>query len=395
MLENGVEPIQVVGQGFLQMSIDQLDVLSIEVLQSIQSINNDVPILAGKMAVVRVYIDQSSINKPLKISGEILWRRDAGNHFLAPINTVSIDPTNLSNLKHQRDNLEAALTFRLPSEALVAGELNIEVNHLRVIDEGDVKIIGNKQLKVTVEDAPPLRIRVVGLRYMVDGKGFTPNAIHFAFFKSYLQRAYPSGQILWSQIVVDGNNNPPFNDQTVNRVHAQLAAMRSREVSGGIDPRTHYYGIVSDGDGMYFLRGQAAGIPDVPSPDVVACGPVGEPRMGFGGDTDASYADWYGAHELGHTFGRYHPGFPPYNPVTQRGQDASDPSFPYPGGSISSDEQGHVGFDVGDPNLNLPMKILPREFHHDVMTYEDRQWVSPYTYLAILKRLRQENELFA
>src|SRR5262249_50799570 len=127
-------------------------------------------------------------------------------------------------------------------------------------------------------------------------------------------------------------------------------------------------------------------IPGTPQPDVVASGPVGVPN-GFAGDHDASYADWYGAHELGHTFGRYHPGFPPGK------QDASDANFPYAGGCISPPDGKFAGFDVGDPALNLPMVALAGIDHHDVMTYADDQWLSPYTYKAILDRLIAEEAL--
>ncbi|NOQ65580.1 MAG: hypothetical protein GQ582_13800 [Methyloprofundus sp.] len=382
-------------ENLLQASgITELSILGIELTQSIQSMNHDVSIVEGKPALVRVYIDQRTIMTSINVTGEIRWYSDAGEHFVVPINIVNIDSTTPKDLESQRDELSAALNFILPPEALQEGLLVIALDRLRIVGEGEVAINGNTQLRLTVEKAPPLRIRVIGFRYTDGNQSFTPDAVHFAFFKSYLLRSFPTNNIDWSQIVVDGNFQAPFDDITASRVHAHLAAMRSREISAGVDPRTHYYGIVSDANGRYFLRGKAADIPGIPSPDIVACGPVGEPNGGFGGDTDVSYADWYGAHELCHTYGRYHPGFPPYDPVTERGQDASDANFPYPEGNLSSDALEHVGFDIGDNNLNLPMKILPRQLHHDVMTYKEKQWLSAYTYQAILERLRQEDELF-
>ena len=136
------------------------------------------------------------------------------------------------------------------------------------------------------------------------------------------------------------------------------------------------------------MRGRASDIPGLPSPDTVCSSPVGLPG-GFAGDNDESYADWYGAHELGHTYGRYHPGFPP----GQQGKD--DPNFPYAGGRISDANDLCMGFDTGDCTLQLPERALDGESHHDIMTYAANQWVSDYTFTAILDRLRLEDALSA
>jgi len=162
--------------------------------------------------------------------------------------------------------------------------------------------------------------------------------------------------------------------------------MRSREVSAGVDARTHYVGLVDDDSGRNFMRGRASDIPGLPAPDTVCSAPVGRPG-GFAGDHDESYADWYGAHELAHTFGRYHPGFP----VGE--QDQSDLTFPYKDGLITHANDLCIGLDLGDVNLGLPARALDGTLHHDVMTYAASQWVSEYTFNAILERLRLEDAM--
>jgi hypothetical protein len=121
---------------------------------------------------------------------------------------------------------------------------------------------------------------------------------------------------------------------------------------------------------------------------VVASSPCGVPN-GFSGDHDASYAYWYGTHELSHTMGRYHPGFPP------GGQDASDTQFPFEDGQLTDttgvQQLRYVGFDCGDPELDFPMRALYGARYHDVMTYMDNQWLSAHTYEAVLARLIAEN----
>jgi hypothetical protein len=119
---------------------------------------------------------------------------------------------------------------------------------------------------------------------------------------------------------------------------------------------------------------------------MIACGPCGVPN-GWTGDTDASYADWYGAHELGHTYQRRHPGFP----NGRQPRDPDETNFPYPDGFISTADHLFVGFDIGDSALGVPMKALPGNVYHDVMTYADSQWLSAYTYEAIYDRLVGED----
>ena len=64
-----------------------------------------------------------------------------------------------------------------------------------------------------------------------------------------------------------------------------------------ISAASHYYAMVADNAG--FMRGCAVG--------VVASGPTGTSDWGW--DFDGTYGDWYGGHELGHTYGRGHANF--------------------------------------------------------------------------------------
>ena len=77
------------------------------------------------------------------------------------------------------------------------------------------------------------------------------------------------------------------------------------------------------------------------------------------------------AHEVGHLYGCGHIGDP-----TLAGYDASYPNY---GGSKTS--IGEVGIDtaLGATPLSDPGSV------HDVMSYQQPQWVSPYTYLKILE----------
>ncbi len=363
-----------------------LAIRGIEIVQCVQDLANSVQLIADKATVVRVYLDPTTVDRAGKVAGEIAWSQGATETYLPALNTVSIDPSKPSKLDQQRADVAKSLNFRLPPDALRAGKLRVRLSRLFQPGGGDLPIGIPAPVDVVLKGAPSLRIRVIGLRYNNGQKDVSPAAIHFAYLKSFLLRAYPTASLEWSQIVVDADFKAPLNESTADLANAQLAALRSREVSSGVDARTHYFGLVDDDGSRNFMRGKAFTIPGTPQPDVVASGPAGVPN-GFAGDRDASYADWYGAHELGHTFGRYHPGFPPGR------QDASDPTFPYANGCISTPDGKFSGLDVGDPALNLPMAALSGIDHHDVMTYADAQWLSPYTYNAILDRLIAEDAL--
>ena len=165
-------------------------------------------------------------------------------------------------------------------------------------------------------------------------------------------------------------------------VNAQIAAIRALDMAAGGDERTHYYGLVSDAG--FFMRGCTAGIPSSPSPSTVASGPTGPATWGW--DGDGSYGDWYGGHELGHTYGRRHPGF--------CGETQSDlDNYPFDNGQLANSDASFAGFDVGDPVNGLPMAVLRGTQWHDVMTYCDLQWLSAYTYLGVRRRLADEDNL--
>jgi hypothetical protein len=206
---------------------------------------------------------------------------------------------------------------------------------------------------------------------------FIPSNLDFQLLESWLGRAYPVAQVVSSRVLVTATTSSPFLCDDIN---AQVAAIRALDVAGGEDSRTHYYGLVSDGG--FFMRGCAAGIPSGPAPETVASGPTGSATWGW--DFDGSYGDWYGGHELGHTFGRLHPGF--------CGETQDDLTrYPYDNGQLGGSDASFAGFDVGDPVNGLAMAALPGAVWRDVMTYCNNQWISAYTYLAVRRRLIAES----
>jgi len=385
------------------------EVDGLEVTQTIQNLSHAVALIRGKATVVRIYLTFPPGSKE-KFQGEIAVSTAQGAPALYVASSNVLDPvlTTGMSLEARRGDLRASLNFVLPEKTRGWPSLAIAVKRVYSA-KSDATPAKSPTVNLPLNEAPPLRIRAIGLRYartLEDGTAanVSPEAIHFDYLRSFLGRAYPVATVEWSQIVVDAPPlfAPPFagpqtpqGDDPLWRsklaiAHNMLSALRAKDISTGTDPRTHYYGLVSDASAGLFFRGAAKDVPKSPDPSIVAVGPVGDPAQ-YGKlkwDRDRSYGDWYGAHELAHTFGRFHPGF--------CGQDASDPTFPYPEGRIGDNKHGAmIGLDVGDAILNLPMRIWANETSHDIMTYCDDQWISSYSYLAILDRLRLEDTQFA
>jgi hypothetical protein len=353
-----------------------------EITQSIQTLSHTVPLLADKRTVVRVFL---STTRPAAIAvrGSLRLRWSGGGSTLIASNAdVVLDSAEFNQTRIKRDNAAKTLNFVLPAGVATLGAFDVTLERIEAAATGAPQNFSppGAGLPATFAASPPLRVTVIGFTYAQGAppQTFTPTALDFDLLRSWLGRAYPAGNVIWSQRIVTANAAAPFGCGDIN---SQLSAIRTLDVSGGTDARTHYYGLVSDGG--FFMRG-CAGVPSSPNPAAVGSGPTGTGTWGW--DFDGSYGDWYGGHELGHTYGRLHPGF--------CGETADDlANYPFVNGQLSNADGNFGGFDVGDPALGLPLAALPGVQWHDVMTYCNRQWLSSYTYLGIRQRLTAEDAL--
>ncbi|MET7645870.1 hypothetical protein ABZS83_20005 [Streptomyces sp. NPDC005426] len=357
-----------------------------EVTQSVQDLQHRVALITGKVTVIRVYIRGTS-GPATGVRGTVTLVRSTTDPGVkvTSVNTIALDPDATQDLAARRADANLSLNFLVPPSLTAEGPLSVSSVTLSDALTGAALPLAATGTGPTVlfRTSPPLRIRVFGLRYTLGSPPvtFSPEDRDFTALVSWLKRAYPVAEVINSHTVIDAAAAPPFKCEDTN---AQLAAIRALDISAGGDRRTHYLGQVADGG--FFLRGCSSGLPASPDPSTVASSPCGS--ASFGWDFDGTYGDWYGSHELGHTFGRRHPGF--------CGESADDrQNYPFQDGQLADGPDTFVGFDVGDPALNLPMKARPGMQWHDVMTYCDRQWVSSYTYEGIRRRLVAEDSLVA
>ncbi|HEY1186647.1 MAG TPA: hypothetical protein VGE74_03270 [Gemmata sp.] len=359
----------------------------LEVTQAIQDMAHTVPLVAGKATVVRVYLGTTTTT-PVTVRGVLRVRSSAPGATwiqVTAIRPVLLNPAENGHVRVKREALDKSLNFILPAPATAAGDWTVALFRVQQVTPPGAALpipVGASRV-VRFRATPPLRVRVIGVRYRDATHGpvrsFEPAPKDFVLIRSWLGRAYPVASVVWSQAVVDGPNSWPFDAAQTN---AFVRAIRAQDIASGGDRRTHYYGLVDDAAGLNFMRGLASGIPTGPDPSTVASGPTG--TSNFGWDFDGSYGDWYTGHELGHTFGRLHAMF--------CGALGGGP-YPYPNGQLSPNDGSFVGFDFGDAANGVPMRALPGVAWHDVMTYCENQWVSLFTYAGLRDRIVAEGAL--
>jgi hypothetical protein len=369
-----------------------LRVTGLEVTQSIQDLNNSVRLVAGKRTFVRLHVQAT--DAPYRTFATLAANCDNFGRILLPVNPgttgyIVVEPS------PSRDVQNHAFLFELPSDCTdeaesitLSGMLN-PITTWRGAYPAETNISNNwsGEVTVTFETAPSLDTIVYLADYEYDDAGST-TSVHTPLSEAYalnswLESAFPIAgnqmfirRIAFGQISVDGDDNitsPNSDDYNAKLTAKRLADLRSENWYESLvadESHIRYYGIIDNEGG--FMRGAA-----VRAPSNVASGPAGDPNdySNFSWDTDSTFGDWYGGHELGHTLGRLH--------VACSGREEdTDGSYPHPGGLISTATTGadaFFGFDSSD----LASGIYGPTWS-DIMTYCPSQWISDYTYEAIL-----------
>jgi hypothetical protein len=351
-----------------------------EITQAIQEPTHAVGLIATRRTVVRALLE-SAAPSALSVTGLLRVRRAGmADRLIAPAARALLDPVDYGSLAALRGSAAKTLNFVLPDDLVSAGTIEVSFEGLADAVGNPVPFTGGNQARTaTFVAGTPLRIVIVGFTYTYGSppQTHTPSQLDFDLLLSWLRRAYPASDVISAQRVVTATSATPFS---CGQINGEVAQIRALDVAGGTDARTHYYGLVSDGG--FFMRGCAA-VPSSPNPAAVGSGPTGPASWGW--DGDGSYGDWYGGHEIGHTFGRRHPGF--------CGETHDDPSYPYVLGQLADTPDSFVGFDVGDPAVGLGLAAMPGTSWHDVMTYCPQEWLSAYTYDGIRLRLAAEDAL--
>jgi Viral BACON domain len=385
------------------LALTNLRVTGIEVTQGIQDLNNSVLLIQNRRTFARVYVESEGASVA-GVAAELSGTWDGGEGGpLQPLNsaarlTVQATPS--------RDNLDDSFLFELPPEWTTKTNLRLRavLNPYHYPPEPTYADNSRSVGPLTFNSSPRLEVQFVAFEYELNGTRYRPRYDQDLLQTfSWIRRAYP----LASTPGFSGDPSPGFRprlpwlvlesdlgarvdrshpacdvylernpDGTIKRDQRNLCAsaytnerLKALRTEYGISADTFMYGMISDAGG-FFPRGQAGG-------DNVSSGPAGSSTGSW--DTDGSYADWYAAHEIGHSLGRGHPA-----PGSKTcGHSADDDQYPYEEAAIGPPDGSVAGFDAGDPQFAIPRAVYSSAIWHDVMSYCDNQWVSDYTYKGL------------
>ncbi len=317
-----------------------------QLIQSTQRADGSIPMIGGRDAMLRVFVVANASN-----SSQVAVRVRL---FQAGVAVDSLDVTRPAAgvpLTADTASLAASWNVLIPGVRVLTGmSYQVEVDPTDAVPEtaeGDNRWPGGGATQaVTVQNVPLFSLRFVPVEQSVNGLvGQVNNGNRNAFIDPTRQM-FPLGQVdvdvrstyTTSAPAYEANDGNNAWGQTLGEMNALRAADNSTRTYAGIVQVTYGGGI--------------AGL-----------GYIGAP-MSVSWDK-ASSAPGVIAHELGHNFGRNHA--PCGNP------SGPDPGYPYPNAQI-----GAWGLDLPGLALKSPTAYV------DLMSYCNPDWVSDYTYLAVL-----------
>lgn len=319
-------------------------------------------VIAGREALVRVYVAPKSGWSPREVVGELkLVSASAGTKTYSASLTPSAASTDAT--------LTSTLNFNVPSGVLAvdtqysvslfakSGDTSGDISGARYPAGGTTESLDARGTGET------LKIKLVPVQYNADGSGRLPDvsAAQVERYRAAFYAMYPAKNV---EITVRA---PYAWSQTISRSGTGFSTLLQSVVklrqTDGAPKDVYYYGAFTSTSSFssYCSGGCVTGL----------CGLLTYPSdsssracvgVGFTGPDAAQTA----AHEIGHAHGRSHA------PCGTSG----DASYPYSGGSI-----GSWGYDLVSKKLYSPST------YKDFMGYCSPSWISDYTYKALTTRM--------
>lgn len=373
----------------------KIKVEGIEVVQSIQDKNNNVPLFASRATLVRVYTSVSDIARKTTIMGELeVDPIDAPPFTSRSLSFVTVSASGSPSLDLQRKFPEKSLNFRIErgAEGNFLREGAVCFRLLRVWDVTDPGTAleidtadGSHCRRLPVEAPTTLRFHVVGMTTS-NGPPVENDDPAFKRIQEEILELLPVSRLDFFKSVtaaspeVNGTFEPTVGKQRNvdwerkhNIICAQLMAQRVCDIEKETDPgkqrpKTVYYGMVAH-DGS--LRDAAvSNVAKVARPSIVSAGPAGP------------IAEVFAVHELGHILTCLHPGYPPGL------QCRTDPHFPLSyKGRISNETDNHMGWRAGTKgSLGT---LLPYKDTRDFMGYVASSGISTHNYKIVARGLSE------
>jgi hypothetical protein len=338
-------------------NVVDLTLAGAEVVQSVQSLANSVPLVAGKPALMRIYAD-SAAGSVSSVPVVVRGYRDGAS---LGVRATLADAAPVRDVDGVRNDPNGGATIELPGTWLTGTvTLVTEINP----DHSPSEIrYDNNVLTQTISFDPrrSMRLAYVPVTYAPEAdSATTPTAGNLPKLHTTMARLYPLPGVdyaIWSPLTWPlemsdaAEEEEERADLVVGLLTLKLAIFNASRPTG--EQMDQIFG--------YFPGGTLRFCYSDPPWD--------------GGRGVASYcADggmWM-AHEIGHNLGLRHPNTP-----DSGGADDSDTYWPYP-----TAETQEVGYDV-------PADEMKPSSYFDFMSYRDasEQWISPLHYRKLFDAL--------
>ncbi len=332
-----------------------LSILGLEVTQSVQNRANNVPLVAGRPAMVRVYARTNSLTPTNGIYVELQGER-AG--LPLPGSPLMVGPW-AAFPAPWAGQYGQTFNFALPT-AWLSGTVRL----VATVDPGDEMAEGDEgnntaSVERSFTTVPPLAVRIVPINYTCTATGKVYPAVTADLVSDWLRRGYPVSAVnvsIRAPIAFAGDLSQPDDwGRLLDRVTSLKQTDRAPDgqVYYGLIPTTNPAGdscpTAYGGLGWVGLR--------------AAIGLAYDPTLWYAADATGEIA----AHEIGHNFGRWH--------VDCGNPGGIDTRYPYREGSI-----GQFGFDLTRMRIWTPGAP---DLAKDLMSYCGPKWLSDYTYKAL------------
>ncbi len=324
-------------------------------VQSVQTYTRTVPLVSGRSGLLRVFVTANQVNA----AQPTLRVRLYDNGTLVSTSTV-VAPALTTPLTADESDLAKSWNLAI-DKALIRPNLSVLVD----VDPDNTIVEGNESdnvfpangtpIALDVRTTTPFNVRFIPVVTKADNRqgnvtqanreqylDATMRMHPLATFTSAVHAPYTTS----TNLALQSNNTNGAWNVVVN----EILTLRQAES----DSR-YYYGVVSPTynsgvAGVGYIGAEAAiGWDKLPSGSSVA------------------------AHEWGHNWGRQH--------APCGGAGNPDGGYPYTGGEI-----GVVGYDLVDEELRPASS-------HDLMGYCDDEWISDYTYNAVMTYRSTESSI--
>lgn len=323
-----------------------LQITSVEVTQAIQTAANDVPLVAGRSTMLRIYaqgqeaLPAGSANVNVAISA---------NPVGPAMSSTPLEVVSPLQAAPSRSVYASTINVALPAAWTTGSyDLTVTIDPQNQVPEGN-EANNSYVLHLAFTTVPALRLKIVPVRY-THTDGHTYPAPSQDSISGWIMRTFPLSQV---EISWHAAYNFTGNMKDVASFSTLLSQINTLKKNENAPADQVYYALVPTSDGsLSWFSGGVVGI-------------------GYVGSRTAVGLDYYNggltaAHEIGHNLGRQH--------APCGGVSSSDPAFPYAGASI-----GEYGLDLVTNQVYTP------EIGRDLMSYCSPKWVSDYTYRALLQ----------